>query len=145
MPRQAKRTESGLARKRGPAECGVHLSMDRSYYVMSLQADLPARLWATSSHSIGKIDTKTMPIVTSEKLFLTIGTLPNSQPAPRHSVTHDTAPTMLYSTKEAVVICAAPATNGTNVRTIGTKRPRMTAFPPYCSKKACARSRYCVF
>src|SRR5882762_170349 len=25
--------------------------MDRSYYVMSLQADLPARLWATSTQS----------------------------------------------------------------------------------------------
>src|SRR5439155_8772029 len=89
--------------------------------------------------------TNTIPIVTSEKLFLMIGTLPNNQPAPRHSVTHDAAPTMLYSTNGVVVICAAPATNGTNVRTIGTKRPRMTAFPPYCSKKVCARSRCCLF
>ena len=45
----------------------------------------------------------------------------------------------------ADVICAAPATNGTNVRTIGTNRPRTIAFPPYCSKKAWARSRYSLF
>ena len=31
---------------------------------------------------------------------------------------------------------AAPATNGTKVRTIGTKRPRMTALPPYSSKNS---------
>ena len=39
---------------------------------------------ATSSNTIGRTDTKTMPIVTSEKLFLTIGMLPKNQPAPRH-------------------------------------------------------------
>jgi len=39
------------------------------------------------------------------------------------------------------VICAAPATKGTKVRTIGTKRPRITALPPYCSKNAWARFR----
>ncbi len=48
-----------------------------------------------NSTSIGRIETKTMPIVTSEKLFLITGTLPNSQPAPRHSATQPMAPTML--------------------------------------------------
>ena len=39
-----------------------------------------------------------------------------------------------YQPAEAVwcrdLISAAPATKGTNVRTMGTKRPRMIAFPP---------------
>src|SRR5580700_5341142 len=38
-------------------------------------------------------------------------------------------------------ISAAPATNGTNVRTMGTNRPRITALPPYCTKNTCARRR----
>ena len=49
----------------------------------------------TSSNTIGRTDTKTMPIVTSEKLSFTIGTLPNSKPAPRHRPTHATAPATL--------------------------------------------------
>ena len=101
---------------------------------------------ARNSNSIGRTDTKTIPIVTSEKLFLMIGTLPKNQPAPRHS--DDPARSRRRRCRARttpVVICAAPATNGTNVRTIGTKRPRMIALPPYCSKKACARSRYSLF
>ena len=39
------------------------------------------------------------------------------------------------------VIEPAPATNGTNVRTIGTQRPSTTALPPYLSKNACACAR----
>ena len=45
------------------------------------------RRLVTSSNTIGSTDTKTMPIVTSEKLSFTIGTLPNSKPAPRHRPT----------------------------------------------------------
>ena len=37
-------------------------------------------------------------------------------------------------------ISAAPATNGTNVRTIGMKRPRTMALPPCRSKNSCARA-----
>ena len=40
-----------------------------------------------------------------------------------------------------LLIAAAPATNGTKVRTIGTKRPDTTAMPPCFSKNACALSR----
>src|SRR5213078_1910553 len=109
-----------------------------------LQPDRLVRC-AIISKIIGRIDTMTMPIVTSEKLFLMIGMLPKNQPAPRHSDTQATAPARLYITNEVVVICAAPATNGTNVRTMGTKRPRITALPPYCSKNTCARSRCCLF
>ena len=39
------------------------------------------------------------------------------------------------STVDAFIV-AAPATNGTNVRTIGTKRPDTTAMPPCFSKNA---------
>lgn len=35
-----------------------------------------------------------------------------------------------------------PVTTGTNVRTIGMKRARMTALPPCCAKNCSARSRY---
>ena len=45
-----------------------------------------------SSNTIGSTDTTTMPMVTSEKLSFTIGTLPNSKPAPRHRTTQATAP-----------------------------------------------------
>ena len=81
-----------------------------------------------------------MPIVTSEKLFLTIGTLPKSQPgAEAQPDPRRPRRRRCRARTTRGVICAAPATNGTNVRTIGTKRPRMTALPPYCSKNACAR------
>ena len=47
------------------------------------------------SNSIGKADTKTIPIVTSEKLFLMTGTFPKSTPAPRQRLTYAAAPTRL--------------------------------------------------
>ena len=51
------------------------------------------------------------------------------------------APSTFHSRKVDGFIAAAPATNGTNVRTIGTNRPEATAMPPCFSKKACALSR----
>ena len=48
-----------------------------------------------NSNTIGRTDTTTMPMVTSEKLFFTIGTLPNTKPAPRHKPTQATAPATL--------------------------------------------------
>ena len=42
-------------------------------------------LFLATSNTIGSSDTKTIPIVTSEKFCLTIGTLPKSSPAPRQS------------------------------------------------------------
>ena len=50
---------------------------------------------ATGTNTIGSTDTKTIPIVTSEKLFLMIGMLPKSRPAPRQSPTQPTAPIAL--------------------------------------------------
>ena len=39
-------------------------------------------------------------------------------------------------------ILPTPATTGMNVRTTGTKRPRITASAPRFAKNACARSAF---
>ena len=54
-----------------------------------------ARQCRTSSTTIGSRETKTIPIVTSEKLCFTTGTLPKRKPAPTQSTTHAAAPTKL--------------------------------------------------
>ncbi len=41
-----------------------------------------------NSNTIGRSETITMPMVTSEKFCLMTGTLPKSKPAPRHKPTH---------------------------------------------------------
>jgi hypothetical protein len=48
-----------------------------------------------SSYTIGRTETTTIPIVTSEKLSLMTGMFPKNHPAPRHTDTHPTAPTAL--------------------------------------------------
>src|SRR5262249_11216681 len=93
------------------------------------------------SNTTGSSETMTIPIVTSEKFCFTIGTWPNRKPAPTHKPTQAAAPIRLKNANAGGRIAAAPATNGTNVRTIGTNRPRMIALPPYSSKNACARCK----
>ena len=63
--------------------------------MVRLQPDRGFRVPTTNSNTTGSTETNTIPIVTSEKLFFTIGTLPNSTPAPTHNPVHATAPTKL--------------------------------------------------
>ena len=63
--------------------------------VSARRGRLSARQCRRSSTIIGSSDTKTIPMVTSEKLFFTIGTLPKRKPAPTQSTTHAAAPTKL--------------------------------------------------
>ena len=62
-----------------------------------LVAQKPDVIVVAGSQSIAALKnaTATIPIVTSEKLFLTIGTLPKSTPASTQSPTHAAAPMAL--------------------------------------------------
>jgi hypothetical protein len=63
----------------------------------------PARLirCLIVSTAIGMTETKTIPSANSEKLFLTMGTLPKPYPASVQSPTQNTPPTTLYIAKVA--------------------------------------------
>jgi hypothetical protein len=56
---------------------------------------------------------------------------PNSAPATVRLTPHSTAPPALYAEKDPYGMAATPATKGAKVRTMGTKRARTTARPPW--------------
>jgi len=60
-------------------------------------------------------------------------------------VTHRKPPRMFHPTNWRYGCRAVPATRGTYVRTIGTKRASTIARPPYFRKKSSVWVRYLVF
>ena len=96
--------------------------------------------------TIGRSDTATMPMVTSEKFSFTIGTLPNSSPAPRHRPTQrDRADDVVEDERRARHLRRAGDERArTSARSARSGRGS-TALPPYCSKNSCARFRWSRF
>jgi hypothetical protein len=74
-----------------------------------------------------------MPRTTAEKLSRTTGSVPNAAPATVSDPTHSAAPAQLNAVKVGHGMRATPATNGANVRTIGTKRASTTVRGPWAA------------
>eukprot|EP00879_Flechtneria_rotunda_P020938 GHRR01022047.1.p1 GENE.GHRR01022047.1~~GHRR01022047.1.p1 ORF type:complete len:131 (-),score=18.75 GHRR01022047.1:475-867(-) len=90
-------------------------------------------LASKTSSTTGTTLTATIPKTTSVKLCCTTGRLPKKYPAPRNSSVHSSAPPTLYMANLLYDMLPMPATNGANVRTMGTKRASTTVLPPYLS------------
>ena len=81
--------------------------------------------------TIGSSETKTMPTTTSSKFSFTTGHVAEDVArAAAEADPEDAAASRCKNANCGYDIEPAPATNGTNVRTIGTNRPSTTALPP---------------
>ena len=104
------------------------------------------RRWEMNSNTIGSIDTADDADRHQREVVLDDRDVAEQQArAEAQAHPQDRADDVVEDEGLSLVISAAPATNGTNVRTIGTNRPRMTALPPYFSKNSCARFRWSRF
>src|SRR5262249_36966120 len=86
-----------------------------------------------TSSTIGRTEIKTIATMTDSKWSFTNSKSAKKRPAKTQISTQAAPPTTLYAKKRRYRILPMPATNGANVRTIGTNRARMIALPPYLS------------
>src|SRR5258705_7699826 len=79
---------------------------------------------------IGNVDITIMQTVTRKKLSLTTGNCPNLYPGVTNKDIHNKDAAMLNRMKRLYFIAPTPATNGANVRMMGTNLAMITALPP---------------